>query len=84
MFDQYNFVQLVREPTHFTENSLSLTDLIFTKNERFVIFSEVGEDVWTRLYNIIALSSQCLFFINARNNASGGRHGSMMKLTMYI
>ena len=40
---QYNLAQLIREPTHFTENSSSLIDLIFTKNEPFVIFSGVGE-----------------------------------------
>ena len=38
-----NLVQLIREPTHFTENSSSHTDLIFTLNEPFVIFSGVGE-----------------------------------------
>ena len=43
MFGQYNFAQLIREPTHFTENSSFLIDLIFTKNEPFVIFSGVGE-----------------------------------------
>ena len=43
MFGQYNLAQLIREPSHFTENSSSLIDLIFTKNEPFVIFSGVGE-----------------------------------------
>ena len=43
VFGQYNLAQLIREPTHFTENSSSLIDLIFTKNEPFVIFSGVGE-----------------------------------------
>ena len=43
VFDQYNLVQLIREPTHFTENSSSLIDLKVSKTEPFVNFSGVGE-----------------------------------------
>ena len=37
LFNQYNLTQLIQEPTHFTENSLSLLDLVFTNNAQFVI-----------------------------------------------
>ena len=43
VFNQYNLTQLIREPTHFTENSSSLLDLVFTNNPQFVILSGVGE-----------------------------------------
>ena len=43
VFDHFYLAQMIREPTHFTENSSALTDLIFTKNQPFVIFSGVGE-----------------------------------------
>ena len=33
LMQQYNFDQLVTEPTHFTENSSSLLDLIFERNK---------------------------------------------------
>ena len=33
LMQQYNFDQLVTEPTHFTENSSSLLDLIFVRNK---------------------------------------------------
>ena len=38
----------------------------------------------TRIYDIIALSSQCLVLINASNYVLGGGYGSIMKLTMYV
>ena len=31
---QFNFEQLINEPTHFTENSSSLIDLILTINRK--------------------------------------------------
>ena len=43
VFNQYNLTQLIREPTHFTENSSSLLDLVYTNNPQFVILSGVGE-----------------------------------------
>ena len=43
MFGQYDLTQLIHEPTHFTENSSSLIDLVFTKNTNLVDLSGVGE-----------------------------------------
>ena len=40
---QFNMCQLITEPTHFTENSSSLTDLIFVTNKESVLTSGVGE-----------------------------------------
>ena len=40
---QYNFDQLINEPTNFTENSSSLIDLIFTVNRNNILISGVGE-----------------------------------------
>ena len=82
--DQYNLAQLIREPTHFTENSSSLIDLIFTKMKRLWFLVELVKHFWIRIYDIIALSSQCLVSINASNHVLGGGYGSMMKLTMYF
>lgn len=43
MCQQYNFEQLIKEPTNFTENSSSLIDLIFTTNRNNILVSGVGE-----------------------------------------
>ncbi|MCG8046167.1 MAG: reverse transcriptase domain-containing protein [Candidatus Thiodiazotropha endolucinida] len=40
---QFNLEQLINEPTHFTENSSSVIDLILTSNKNTVILSGVGE-----------------------------------------
>ena len=41
----YNLTQLISEPTHFTENSSSITDLFFTSREDSVLLSGVGEPI---------------------------------------
>ena len=40
---QFNFEQIINEPTHFTENSSSLIDLILTSNRNTILLSGVGE-----------------------------------------
>ena len=40
---QFNLEQLINEPTHFTENSSSMIDLILTSNRNSIILSGVGE-----------------------------------------
>ena len=40
---QFNFERLINEPTHFTENSSSLIDLILTINRNNILISGVGE-----------------------------------------
>ena len=44
---QFNLEQLINEPTHFTENSSSVIDLILTSNRNSIILSGVGN----RFYN---------------------------------
>ena len=39
----FNMVQLITEPTHITENSSSLIDLIFTSNKNNILLSGVGD-----------------------------------------
>ena len=40
---QFNLFQLIEEPTHYTENSSSLIDLLFVSNKESVLTSGVGE-----------------------------------------
>ena len=40
---QFNLEQIINEPTHFTENSSSLIDLILTSNRNTILLSSVGE-----------------------------------------
>ena len=40
---QFSLKQTIAEPTHFTEHSLSLLDLILTNNENHLIISGVGD-----------------------------------------
>lgn len=43
LIQQYNFKQLITEPTHFTENSSSLIDLILARNTSNVLTSGVSD-----------------------------------------
>ena len=43
LFDQYGLVQLIDEPTHFTEPSDSIIDLLLARNTSSVILSGVGD-----------------------------------------
>ena len=43
VFDQYSLYQLINEPTHYTETSSTLIDLLFTRNPENIIISGVGE-----------------------------------------
>ncbi|MCG7881047.1 MAG: hypothetical protein JAY96_05605 [Candidatus Thiodiazotropha endolucinida] len=45
LFRPYDLKQLIQEPTHFTESSSSLIDLVATNVESSVIYSGVGESV---------------------------------------
>ena len=43
VFDQHSLYQLINEPTHYTETSSTLIDLLFTRNPENIIISGVGE-----------------------------------------
>ena len=43
IFNQYNLDQLISEPTHYTEKSSSLIDLLFINNQTIILYSGVGE-----------------------------------------
>ena len=41
--NEYNMIQCIDEPTHFTENSISTTDLLFVTNKDSILTTGVGE-----------------------------------------
>ena len=41
--EQFSFTQTIKTPTHFTEHSSSLIDIILTNNENHLLYSEVGD-----------------------------------------
>ena len=43
IFNLYNLDQVISEPTHYTEKSSSLIDLLFTNNQTNILYSGVGE-----------------------------------------
>ncbi|MEW8544911.1 MAG: reverse transcriptase family protein [Candidatus Thiodiazotropha sp.] len=43
LIQEFNLKQLINEPTHFTEHSSSLIDLILVRNENNVLMSEVAD-----------------------------------------
>ena len=43
LFSQFNQSQIIKEPTHFTETSSSLIDLIFTRDTSNIALSGIGE-----------------------------------------
>ena len=46
--EQFSFEQVIEEPTHYTEHSSSLLDIILTNNTDQVIFSGVGDPFLTQ------------------------------------
>ena len=45
---QFNFQQCVNEPTHFTETSSSLLDLILVRNPEQLVYCNVGEPIFAQ------------------------------------
>ena len=43
LIQQYNLNQLIREPTHFTEHSASLIDLVLVRNTTSIVTSGVAD-----------------------------------------
>ena len=41
--EQFFFTQTINAPTHFTEHSSSLIDIVLTNNENHLLFTEVGD-----------------------------------------
>ena len=41
--EQFSFTQTIKTPTHFTEHSSSLIDIILTNNENHLLYSGVGD-----------------------------------------
>ena len=41
--EQFFFTQTIYDPTHFTEHSYSLVDIILTNNENHCVYTEVGD-----------------------------------------
>ena len=40
---QFSVTQMIMEPTHFTEHSFSIIDLMFAPDKNSILLSEVGE-----------------------------------------
>jgi len=49
---QYDLTQLIYEPTHYTEQSSSIIDLIFVSNENTVLLSGIGEPFFRSIYSV--------------------------------
>ena len=49
---EYNLTQLVSDPTHYTESSSSLIDLILVRNCSYILFSGVADPFFTWSYQI--------------------------------
>ena len=53
---QFGLHQCIDEPTHYTENSNSILDLLFVSDINSVVFSGVGVPFWTKIRDITVLS----------------------------
>ena len=60
---QFSVTQMIVEPTHFTEHSSSIIDLIFASNKNSILLSGVGEPFLDQLLGIIALFTLYYIFI---------------------
>ena len=84
IFSQYSLLQLIDEPTHYTETSSSLIDLIFTTNVSSVLFSGVGEAFLDQISVTIA---QYMWFLTLKTinlNVSRGKYGNTIVVTMKL
>ena len=41
--EQFSFTQNIKAPTHFTEHSSSLIDILLTNNENHLLYTDVGD-----------------------------------------
>ena len=84
VFSQKCLLQLIDEPTHYTETSSSLIDLTFTTNVSSVSLSSVGEaflDQNTRYHCPVYV---VLNFEKYKFNVFRGKYGNTIAATMKL
>ena len=61
---QFSLPQIISQPTHFTENSSALIDLLLVNDNNHVITSGVGDPFFNKIYGTTAKYSGCLIFLS--------------------
>ena len=56
--NEYNMIQCIDKPTHFTENSISTTDLLFVTIKYFILTTGCGEPCLG-----LTMRHHCLIFV---------------------
>ena len=82
LINQYNLKQVITEPTHFTENSLSLVDLFFIRNEGIILHGEVIDLLYPIKYDIIVPSFSCLNSFVQNKSQVNGKSGIILELIL--
>ena len=78
--EQLSLVQSKEEPTHFTETSSSLIDLLLVNNKEDLILSGVGDPFLQ--YATIVLFLKCLTFVNPNVYLLNIAYGNRTMVTM--
>ena len=78
----YNLTQLINEPTHYTETSSSIIDLILVSNLRSVELSRVSEPFCYTMSNIIAQYLLFLPLINKFRSLLFVKYGCITKVIL--
>ena len=80
--EQLSLVQSIEEPTHFTETSSSLIDLLLVNNKEHLILSGVGDPFLHKIYATIVLFLEFLTFANPNVYLLNVAYGNMIMVIM--
>ena len=80
--EQLSLVQSIDEPTHFTETSSSLIDLLLVNNNEHLILSGVGDPFLHQDIHTIVLFLEFLTFANPSVYLLNVAYGNMMMVIM--
>ena len=78
--EQFSLYQTITEPTHFTENSSSLIDIILTSDKNNLIYSGVTDPFLSQETRITAQFMASLSLLNIKENPFPDGFGDMNKV----
>ena len=79
--EQFSLEQVINEPTHYTEHSSSLFDVILTSNKDHLILSGVGDPSPHRMCAITVQFMAFLISVSRNVNPLYEGHGLLIKVT---
>ena len=82
--EQFSLPQCISKPTHFTEHSSSLIDILLLTKPNHLILSGVGDPFYSKMCVIIVLFTEFLILQSQNRNHTFDIIGNMNKGTMVL